>query len=77
MNEAVYGRDLGLGAQRAHCQASACPSLPPPHLVFQFIACEHPGPFREFMRKDGVAMHAVELDAGEPIPVLKRFDYSW
>jgi len=43
-------------------------------LVFQHIACEHPGTFREFMRNDGVVTHTVELDDGEPIPELDDFD---
>lgn len=43
-------------------------------VVFQHIACEHPGTFRDFMRADGVALHSVELDAGEPIPSLDTFD---
>ena len=43
-------------------------------LVFQHIACEHPGSFREFMRDDGIEWHAVELDEGEPIPALEAFD---
>ncbi len=37
-------------------------------LVFQHVACEHPGRFRDFMQADGVAWHAVELDEGEAIP---------
>lgn len=43
-------------------------------LIFQHIACEHPGTFREFMRDDGVMTHTVELDEGEPIPSLEPFD---
>jgi GMP synthase-like glutamine amidotransferase len=43
-------------------------------LVFQHIACEHPGTFRDFMRADGVRTHTVELDRGEPIPSLDEFD---
>ena len=43
-------------------------------LIFQHIACEHPGTFREFMRDDGVMTHTVELDEGEPIPSLDGFD---
>lgn len=37
-------------------------------LVFQHVACEHPGRFRDFMRADGVEWDAVELDEGETIP---------
>jgi GMP synthase-like glutamine amidotransferase len=43
-------------------------------LVFQHIACEHPGTFREFMADDGAVTHTVELDDGEPIPCLDDFD---
>ena len=43
-------------------------------LIFQHIACEHPGTFRDFMRDDGVVTRTVELDDGEPIPCLDGFD---
>jgi GMP synthase-like glutamine amidotransferase len=43
-------------------------------LVFQHIALEHPGIFRELMRADGVRWDTVELDAGEPIPSLSDYD---
>ena len=43
-------------------------------LVFQHLACEHPGTFREFMGDDDLATHTVELDAGEAIPDLDDFD---
>jgi GMP synthase-like glutamine amidotransferase len=43
-------------------------------LVFQHIACEHPGVFRDFMTEDGIATHTVELDEGDPIPDLDPFD---
>ena len=43
-------------------------------LVFQHIACEHPGIFRRFMRADEVDWQAVELDEGEAIPDLDPFD---
>ena len=33
-------------------------------LVFQHIAIEHPGIFRDFFAADGVAWTAVELDEG-------------
>src|SRR5260370_32314118 len=42
-------------------------------LVFQHIAVEHPGIFRELMRKDGIVWDTVELDAGEPIPALSAY----
>jgi GMP synthase-like glutamine amidotransferase len=43
-------------------------------LVFQHVAAEHPGIFREFMRRDGVEWDVVELDQGAPIPDLSRYD---
>ena len=46
-------------------------------LVFQHIAIEHPGIFRDFLAADGVAWDAVELDAGEPIPPLSGYDALW
>ena len=46
-------------------------------LVFQHIDCEHPGILRDFLKRDGITWHAVELDAGEPIPELARYDALW
>ncbi|MBL8709479.1 MAG: type 1 glutamine amidotransferase [Rhodospirillaceae bacterium] len=46
-------------------------------LVFQHIACEHPGIFRDFLRADGIPYDAVELDAGERIPSLDGYDALW
>jgi GMP synthase-like glutamine amidotransferase len=46
-------------------------------LVFQHVAVEHPGIFREFLRADGVPWDAIELDAGEPIPDLSCYDALW
>lgn len=43
-------------------------------LVFQHIACEHPGIFRDLMREAGVAWDTVELDAGGDIPGLDGYD---
>ena len=43
-------------------------------LVFQHIACEHPGIFRDLMGEAGVAWDTVELDAGEAIPRLDGYD---
>jgi GMP synthase-like glutamine amidotransferase len=43
-------------------------------LVFQHVASEHPGSFREVMAQRGCSMHQVELDEGEPIPPLDGFD---
>ena len=46
-------------------------------LVFQHIAIEHPGVFRDFLREDGLGWTAVELDEGEPIPDLGAYDALW
>jgi len=46
-------------------------------VVFQHIACEHPGIFRDFLAEDGIRWDAVELDAGEPIPDLGAYDALW
>ncbi|MBI2256287.1 MAG: type 1 glutamine amidotransferase [Proteobacteria bacterium] len=46
-------------------------------LVFQHIACEHPGIFRDFLKADGIAYDAIELDEGERIPPLDRYDALW
>jgi GMP synthase-like glutamine amidotransferase len=46
-------------------------------LVFQHIACEHPGIFRKFLKEDGITWDAVELDAGEAIPTLDGYDMLW
>lgn len=43
-------------------------------LVFQHVAAEHPGSFRDFMRADGVLWDPVELDEGETIPALDGYD---
>ncbi|MEM7195401.1 MAG: type 1 glutamine amidotransferase [Pseudomonadota bacterium] len=44
-------------------------------LVFQHIACEHPGIFRDLMRADGVSWDAVEVDEGENIPDFAGYDF--
>ncbi|HVJ36143.1 MAG TPA: type 1 glutamine amidotransferase [Terriglobia bacterium] len=46
-------------------------------LVFQHIACEHPGILRDFLARDGIAWDAVELDEGDAIPALDRYDALW
>ncbi len=43
-------------------------------VVFQHLACEHPGIWRQFMREDGIEVVTVELDAGEKIPSLDNAD---
>jgi GMP synthase-like glutamine amidotransferase len=42
--------------------------------IFQHIACEHPGVFRRFFARDGIATTAIQLDEGDKIPDLSRFD---
>ncbi len=46
-------------------------------LVFQHLACEHPGIFRKFLAEGGVGWHAVKLDEGDEIPGLDAFDALW
>ena len=46
-------------------------------LVFQHIAIEHPGVFRNFLIEDGIEWTAVELDEGEEIPDLADHDVLW
>ena len=46
-------------------------------LVFQHIACEHPGIFRSFFAQAGIDWQAVSLDQGEAIPSLEDFDALW
>jgi GMP synthase-like glutamine amidotransferase len=46
-------------------------------LVFQHIAIEHPGIFRDFFAADGITWDAVELDAGAEIPPLDGYDALW
>lgn len=43
-------------------------------LVFQHVAVEHPGVFREFWTEAGHGWTPVELDEGETIPPLDSFD---
>ncbi len=43
-------------------------------VIFQHIACEHPGVFRRFFAEDGIATTAIELDEGDRIPDLSSFD---
>lgn len=46
-------------------------------LVFQHIACEHPGIFRNFLKEDGISWDAVQLDEGGIIPPLENYDMLW
>jgi GMP synthase-like glutamine amidotransferase len=43
-------------------------------LVFQHVAVEHPGSFRDVISRQGHSMHQVELDEGDSIPSLADFD---
>jgi GMP synthase-like glutamine amidotransferase len=43
-------------------------------LVFQHIACEHPGFLRTLMRERGIGWDTVELDEGGVIPPLGGYD---
>jgi len=46
-------------------------------LVFQHIACEHPGSLRTFLKQDNVSCDAVALDQGDKIPDLFNYDALW
>ena len=46
-------------------------------LVFQHIACEHPGSLRTYLKEDGIEWDAVQLDEGQPIPGLEPYDVLW
>jgi GMP synthase-like glutamine amidotransferase len=46
-------------------------------LVFQHIACEHPGIFRKFLEEDRIRWDAVRLYEGEAIPKLTDYDALW
>ncbi len=46
-------------------------------LVFQHLAVEHPGVFRNFFTEAGIEWDVVELDEGQPIPDLKAYDALW
>src|SRR5262249_19588537 len=43
-------------------------------LIFQHVAVEHPGIFRQFWHENDDSMHTVELNAGQPIPNFDNFD---
>ena len=43
-------------------------------LVFQHLAIEHPGSFRDLWADRGASLHTVELDEGQAIPPLDGFD---
>ncbi|MTH65489.1 type 1 glutamine amidotransferase [Paracoccus shanxieyensis] len=43
-------------------------------LVFQHLAVEHPGIFRDFWAEDGHSVHIAALDEGAAIPDLEGFD---
>lgn len=43
-------------------------------LVFQHLAVEHPGIFRDFWRDAGHTVHIIALDKGDQIPTLTDYD---
>ncbi len=46
-------------------------------LVLQHASVEHPGIFRQFLKEDGHSWDAVNLDQGDPLPDLKKYDALW
>ena len=46
-------------------------------LVFQHVACEHPGSLRMFLRREGIEWDVVQLDEGGQIPNLADYDALW
>ena len=46
-------------------------------LVLQHADVEHPGIFRDFLREDGHSYDAVELDAGEALPPIEKYEALW
>ena len=53
------------------------PLTAPRVLVFQHLAVEHPGVFRDFLAADGFDYVPVELDEGAPIPALDGYAALW
>ena len=43
-------------------------------LVFQHVAVEHPGQFRDYLRADGITWDTVEWDEGDAPPALDGYD---
>lgn len=46
-------------------------------LVLQHASVEHPGVFREFLKRDGHTWDAIELDDGESLPGLDGYEALW
>ena len=46
-------------------------------MVLQHAKGEHPGSFRKFLKEDGHTWDAVELDAGENLPLIDSYDALW
>lgn len=46
-------------------------------LIFQHIACEHPGVFRKFFAANDISTTVVQLDEGGQIPDLSGHDALW
>ena len=42
-------------------------------LALQHIACEPPAAFEDELRAQGLDIHRVELDEGEPLPDWREF----
>jgi len=45
--------------------------------VFQHLAVEHPGVFRDYLKEDDIQWQAFELDHGVALPDLENFDALW
>ena len=43
-------------------------------VVFQHLACEHPGIWREFLREDGADVLTVELDHAASVEIVRLDD---
>jgi GMP synthase-like glutamine amidotransferase len=46
-------------------------------LVFQHAAVEHPGIFRDYFARDGIAWDVVDFSVGDPIPDFAGYDALW
>ena len=64
---------IGLGPVQGLHRTMRAPRV----LVFQHMEAGHPGVFRDFLRRDGIAWQTVRLDLDESIPDLAGFDALW
>jgi GMP synthase-like glutamine amidotransferase len=46
-------------------------------LLFQHVTCEHPGSLRQLLKRENIQWDAVNLDQGDPIPELGKYDLLW